>query len=321
MKKENNGSILNKSSSLHLLISLWFYFLCISTVFIARKVNQTIVDQNKREAEQIAESLFVSQVRLIEDSKLIFNYWANEIKESPKLAQDPCQADVIKYIKEDTTYLYYGASDSKGLLVCAWVPVPEGASIKDRKYFKDVLATKKLSIGEYQEGAITGSPSINLGYPVTDGEGEVKFVILLALNLDWLDQRISDLHLPKGTELLIADYKGKILATYPTSEDRGKVTTDINPRLFSTVLSKNSGVIEGKEIGEKEKIYAFRVFGDMDEKQTNFYSIVSVPEKVTSKELCAVTTLAYLIGVTFLFSGIISSGLFLRESRSKKNNV
>jgi len=246
MQKENDGSTYKKSSFLYLFISLWFFFACILTYLIAKRVNQTILDQSKRCASEIAKSIYVSQVRIVEESKLIFEAWADEIRNFSEVEQDPCQANIIRFVKENPTYIYYAAADSEGLLLCGWAPIPEGTDIKDRKYFKDALATKGLSVGEYQEGILTKIPSINLAYPILDEQEEVKTVIILAINLDWFDQRIHDLNLPYGTELSITDYTGKILATYPKPEVGSKGGQSvIIPKLLSIILSEEVEVIDG----------------------------------------------------------------------------
>ena len=314
MEKRNHGFVGKKSFLSYFFISCWLLFLFIAVSFVSTEISRVFVDRRKRAAEQMVGVIFLSQEKLVEDSKLIFENWASEIKNSTEIEQDPCQASIIQLVEKNSEHLYYGAANAEGDLLCSWVPVPEGAHVRERKYFKDVLANKKLSIGEHQLGLITGSPSINLAYPVMDEAGEIQFVLILAINLDWFDQKIKDLRLPVGTKLSIVDYKGVVLATYPKIEAEGNgELVDVNPRLLSIIFSKKIGSIEGEEVGEAEEIYAFRTFGGTEEKQASFYSVVTLSEEIIFKKLKKLVILIHLIRGTFLISWLILSSYFLKK--------
>lgn len=313
VEKENHNYVFKNSLLSYLLISFWLFFLFVSTSLVTREINQAVVNQKIKSAEQMVEVASLSQARIVESSRLIFGNWADEIKDSPAVEQDPCQASIIRLVEKNTEHLYYAAANAEGDLLCSWVPIPDGAHVRERKYFQDVLANKKLSIGGHQLGLITGKPSINLAYPVMDEAGEIKFVLILAINLDWFDQRIKDLQLSDGTTLSIVDYQGAVLAIYPKIAAEEGQPININPRLLSIIFSEKNGVVEGKEIGEMGKIHAFRTFGGIEEKQASFYSVVTFSEESVFQRLRKLKILTYLVRGTFLTLWLILSSYFFQK--------
>ena len=314
MKKAKWGFSFRKNAILCFLISFWFYFLFVLTVFVTREINQVVIDQTKKNAEQVVRMVSLGQAEIVNDSRLIFENWANEIESSTEIRQNPCHASIIQFVDDNDEHLYYGVADSEGDLLCSWVSVPENTNVRERKYFKDVLASKEISTGEYQVGMITESPSINLAYPVVDEANEIELVLILAIDLDWFDQRIKGFQLPRGAELLVVDYKGAILANYPRTE-RGKEgeQVEIDSRLLSVILAEKDGVIEGREIDGTENVYAFSAFDEGKEGQASFYSLVTLPEEMIFSRLRKMIILTYLVKGTFLISGLILSGFLFKH--------
>ena len=63
-------------------------------------------------------------------------------------------------------YANLGVIKTNGDVSASALPLTEPVNLADRSFFQRALATRDLSIGDYQVGRITGKPSINLGYPV-----------------------------------------------------------------------------------------------------------------------------------------------------------
>jgi C4-dicarboxylate-specific signal transduction histidine kinase len=84
------------------------------------------------------------------------------------------------------------------------VPLSETVSVADRRYFKNVLASGKLSSGEYHIARTTNKPTLNLGYPLKDDNGKVAAVIVAGFSLDYYRHIFDAYNLPQGASFALA---------------------------------------------------------------------------------------------------------------------
>ena len=117
-------------------------------------------------------------------------------------------------------YANLGVIKTNGDVAASALPLTNTVNLADRSFFQRALATRDLSIGDYQVGRITGKPSFNLGYPVFDPSGQVQAVVFAALDLDWVNgsDYALQMQLPQGATWTKIDGKGTILVRYPAPE-------------------------------------------------------------------------------------------------------
>lgn len=102
-------------------------------------------------------------------------------------------------------------ADRVGRIWAAVHMPPPPANVADRRYFKDAIATGRLSSGEYVVSKSIAKPVFHFAYPYRDTSGAIRGVIIVAFSLD---RYVDVLHLnpfPVGTNFLLLDHAGTIL--------------------------------------------------------------------------------------------------------------
>ncbi len=112
-------------------------------------------------------------------------------------------------------YANLGAADPNGDIFCSAIPRRGRVNIADRAYFWRAKLARDLVIGEYQIGRVTGKATINFGYPILNDRGQLQAVVFAALDLNWLNELVTQAQLSPGTSLMVIDRNGMILAHYP----------------------------------------------------------------------------------------------------------
>ncbi len=103
--------------------------------------------------------------------------------------------------------------DAHGTALASAVPLPNPVNVADRSYFLRLQHNRRLGLGEYQIGRITGRPVINLACPLPDQapEGPLACVVA-ALELSILEQLLDDFPRPADTGLFVLDRGGVLVA-------------------------------------------------------------------------------------------------------------
>jgi len=320
VNKNKRGFVYKEYRFLFMSFYFLFFGLFIFLIYVIDGSKKTIIDQRKECAKQIVKSIVQSQEEARNFSKLIFENWADQINLSDQINENPCQASVLKLVEKDNLFLYYVVSDEKGVVVCASIPNSKGVNIEDRQYYQDVVAKKEMVIGQYQTAKVTGRPSVNLAYPVLDNElNNIKKVLILAINLDWFDEKIMDIQFSSQSKLSIVDSDGAILASYPnTGKEIEGETANINPKLLSLILSNNRGAVTGEEIDGSDNVYAFDTLKVVeDDNSVGFYSILTLSEEGVIKTTLKWTS--FLIKLILGLSGLSFVCLFVWPNRRKND--
>ncbi|HUW36664.1 MAG TPA: EAL domain-containing protein [Rhodocyclaceae bacterium] len=98
-----------------------------------------------------------------------------------------------------------------GALICssAASAAPRGG---DAQTFSEVLRTKQPVISDFRAGALSNRKILLLAIPVPDGKGKPRSVLTADLDLTFLDSALQQLPLATGTQIVLVDGRGKILA-------------------------------------------------------------------------------------------------------------
>jgi PAS domain S-box-containing protein/putative nucleotidyltransferase with HDIG domain len=228
-------------------------------IYNASAQRQYATNQAQAQAQQIAQITSANQQRIIEGAKQLLVTLA----QLPQVQEDNAQtcnlllADIRQQIP---SYNNIGLIGSDGWIKCSASPLTQPIYEGDRSYFQHVIESKDFAIGEYQIDRITGKPAIDCGYPVLDDHEQVKAVVYVALDLSWLNQIATEVHLPQGTSMLVIDQRGTILSHYPNPEQWvGKAVPDAS--IVKTILSGHQGTIETSGLEGTPQLYAFTTLG------------------------------------------------------------
>ena len=126
-----------------------------------------------------------------------------------------CRALLADMLRLNPSYANVGVIALDGTLVCSALPPSDPVNLADRGYFQLAVATQSFVIGDYQMGSVAHAPTQNLALPVFDATGVVKYVIYVAVDLNWFRQLAGKMALPAGSTIDVFDSRGRVLVVYP----------------------------------------------------------------------------------------------------------
>ncbi|HTG01693.1 MAG TPA: PAS domain S-box protein [Nitrospirota bacterium] len=102
-------------------------------------------------------------------------------------------------------------ADTAGRVWATAVPVLLHQNISDRRYFKNVLASGRLSSGEYIVSRATAKPAFNIAAPLKNNSGEIIGIICVGFKLDAYNDILRRANLPPDTSFILLDHNGVVL--------------------------------------------------------------------------------------------------------------
>lgn len=168
-------------------------------------------NEAQTETRKLAEVIVNEQKNVISSTRQLFIALSQlpEIKTHNQIKTQPMLTEILKLSPQ---YSNIFIADSSGMVWVSAIPLKEVIYVSDRRYFKNALASGRLSSGEYHVGRTSNKATFNLGYPLKDHNGKVTGVICIGLSLDHYKHILEIYKLPQGASFAILDHKGIILA-------------------------------------------------------------------------------------------------------------
>ncbi len=161
----------------------------------------------------------------------------------------------------------------------AFCGVPSGGlSYRDRAYFQRALRTRAFTVGGYVIGRATGKPRLVLAQPALDASGDVRAVVILGIDLGWLNRLAADARLPEGSVSTVVDSNGVILARYP-----GPVQSTGRPAetaIVRAMLTQGKGIVTASGLDGVRRFYGFLPLKHADGPAGAVYVAVGIPKDV-----------------------------------------
>ena len=116
-------------------------------------------------------------------------------------------------------YAFLAAYRQDGTLACASVPQLTG---DNPPWLPEHADDERSSVGQLARQPGFAAPILPVGVPILDPTGQRNGTVIIAIDLDWLNQRQGELRQgrtqqPARTELIIADRGGRIIVRNPPS--------------------------------------------------------------------------------------------------------
>ncbi|MBK5277070.1 MAG: PAS domain S-box protein [Desulfuromonadales bacterium] len=118
---------------------------------------------------------------------------------------------LTKLIKTSPDFSNVIIMDKTGSLWASAIPPIKALSYADRRYFKNALASGRISSGEFTIGKISQSPALSFAYPIKDSNGAVSDVMAIVFSLERYRQFYSGEKATPASSILLVDHKGTIL--------------------------------------------------------------------------------------------------------------
>jgi signal transduction histidine kinase/CheY-like chemotaxis protein len=114
-------------------------------------------------------------------------------------------------------------------------------SAADRRYFKQAVASGRLSSGEYLIGRSSGKPTLTFAQPFRDARGELAGIICIGLDPGLYRRFLPPSALAGGMNYLLLDHRGVVIAR--GSDEARFVGRPFPPVLFEGALGGNEGEV------------------------------------------------------------------------------
>lgn len=169
--------------------------------------------------------------------------------------------------KEFSKYTNFSKVNEEGFIVASSTPLDAPVDVSNAINIVNAFSKERLSFSRFVIGPITGKPVIVLSYPVYRDDrpdGPVTGVINTGLSLEWFDDFLTDLIIPRETELYLFDRSGMVIASHPS--ERLPVGSDIPEAIAESAVDARTqadGSAEYTGSGGIQKILALSVLEEV----------------------------------------------------------
>jgi PAS domain S-box-containing protein len=170
-------------------------------------------------ALRLAQLASYGHARLIHGARELLT----TLSELPEIrSADPAAATALlqRILPNYQFYVNLGLVSLDGNVIASAVPMKDGVSVAELPWFRQAVQSREFAVGEYQTGNIPGHPQLNFGYPVLDANGEVQAIVFVSLDLFAVGRSLFPVDLPPGSELVLTDRQGLVLARQPPSDQK-----------------------------------------------------------------------------------------------------
>jgi PAS domain S-box-containing protein len=223
-----------------------------------------------------AKNIAVHHADVLDDTRRLLTALA----EAPDLRGGNLQEServLAEVVKQYPRYAGLVLVRPDGTLLCSAPPGPSIVSFADRSWFQRVLRTRSFSVGELQIGRITGRPVLVVGLPILNPESQVNEVLGAALDLAWINRRVTELNLPAGFVCMWVDSQGTVLARHPES-GQAVGQTLAEPFVPASITNQPQGITVARGSDSRNWIYA--VTSVRDWQDSGLRLAIAIPEEI-----------------------------------------
>ena len=159
-------------------------------------------------------------------------------------------------LKKHQEYDNLVIADRQGKILRSALPLEHTSTIEDQFYFQKARQTKRLAIGLYQVNQVSQKPTLGQGYPILDQTGQVTGIVVVVLDLDWLQDLTSTFQDLPEESITVLDSDGTVLAHVP---EPGRFVGQRlqNEAIIKTILNRKEGTTVALGLDRRERLYAF----------------------------------------------------------------
>lgn len=249
-------------------------------IFNGYKQHNDDLQQTAVETQKLADNIAAEQERIAHDARQL-GQLLSQLPEVKQPDKSKVQSILANILKDNPQYLSLLIADRSGNVWASATPLKQPVSIADRRYFKNALASKRFSSGEYTIGKVSGKPTLAMGYPFLDGQGEVEGLVVLSINPERLRPLLERSQLPTDTNYVVADHKGIIISR---GQDAVKLAgTPLQPDAFKSMQgSPDKGTYEFVRKDGDNRITSYRKLWLSGEKSPYLYIRADISYKTAA---------------------------------------
>jgi PAS domain S-box-containing protein len=256
------------------------------------------IEEAKANALRVAQSLAYDHERTVEGTRLLLMTLA-KLPDVQNRSVQACNRLFAQLLRENPLYANIFAATAEGMIFSSAITV-KPYTIKERKYFQDILRTKRFSAGEYIMGPASGRQVLPLAQPLVDSNGRIKAVVIAGLDLGRYGQIFPMAKLPEGSTFALLDHKNIYLYHYP---DPDKFVGKLDSSQMITHMSAlpEEGVFGATGEDGTKRLFAYKRFYLKGDGSPYLYMRVGIPdEKALSHARKATIVNGVLLCLAFL---------------------
>jgi len=246
------------------------------------KLRDTMLNAARADTLKLADRIVTEQQNLVVGAEQLMTALAQipDVKRHDTARVEPILRELRKL---NPMYSNIFIADMKGTVWASAVPVPPPFVVADRRYFRNALASGKLSSGEYVVSRATARPAFNLAYPLRNDHGRTIGVLSVGFAIDRYRQLLEQMRLPAGTNFAIIDHQGTLLFRAINSEQlAGKPYPGDE---FQKIRSgPDAGTTTRKGLTGDKRIISYRKLSLAGEQSPYLYVTAGIPVEVATRE-------------------------------------
>jgi PAS domain S-box-containing protein len=224
-----------------------------------------------------------------------------------------CNSLFANDLSQNPQYANIGAITPDGNVFASAVPAGQQFNFADKAWFQEAISSGDFTVGDYMVGPIIQQYTLHLALPFSDVNGATKGVVFVAMNLQFLEQRMSSAKLPSGSAIVLVDSNGVVLARYPDPAGFVGRPMEQTP-IVQMMLAQGSGTARAAGVDGQVRLYGFV---PMTGTANGPFLAVGIPPSVAFADVNAAVrrnliALLATVLVAFVATWIITGRLVLR---------
>ena len=135
-------------------------------------------------------------------------------------------------------------ADANGVVRCSVRPLVQAVNVADREYFRRAVSQRTHAVSGLITGRVSGAETIAAAYPVLGESGEVRSVLIAAVNAAKLADALRGASVKEGAVVMLVDLSGHVVASFPDGPPLdGKILPAIE-RSKGKVAAASHGFLE-----------------------------------------------------------------------------
>ena len=210
----------------------------------------------KRDLTRLLDSLASSQENLARHTRSLFET-LSDLSEVRARDSRACSDLFASLLRRNPQYANILAADPQGTIFASALPTGVGMSAADRKYFREAVATRDFSAGEYAVSRSTGRSTIHFAHPAYDDRGRLRAVILAAFDVRHFRIAVAPGRMPANSVFLVTDHAGTILHDSRDPSLAGRPAGDA-AILAALAGPSEAGSFDARSADGTRRLFSFR---------------------------------------------------------------
>lgn len=247
-------------------------------IYSGVKLREEAIQDARRETQQLAAGISAEQQGLVTAAQQLIIALAQlpDVRKHNTARVQPVLKDILALHAQ---YSNIFMADRSGLVWATAVPVKPPFIISDRRYFRNALASGRLSSGEFIVSRATGRPSFNLAYPQKNERGALSGTICVGFIPDSFMPVLERSKPPSGASYMLLDHKGFVMSS--AIDPAQYVGRQLDPGLFKRMQEgADADTLAGIDIDGVERIITYRKLRLPGEESPYMYIRAGIPVAV-----------------------------------------